>query len=446
MAENQIQIPLPEFNDQIHKWQLEILRNFDNKTARFFQLRWHRRARKTTLLLNILIKEACTHAGKVYGYIAPTYRQAKAIVWRDPNMLDRYLPQEYVKRKNESELFVEFKNKSILAIKGGDDPDSIRGLDFEGVGLDEWALIKKDIWESILRPIIAQSKDRWAIFAFTPKGQNHAYDYWQNESPDWYRSFLPVSKSGLIDKDELAKARLDMPEHLFEQEFECSFEVEEDSFILIPLRHIEELKNINFAETIVGDVIANDPSAGGDECATYVLKNLHIKESKFIYEKDTMKVAGELMVLSARHNINNFAIDNIGVGKGICDRLGELRKNVMEIKSAESASNKNQFYNRRTEMWWYVMKLVMDKALPYPDDKELRRQLGSVKYKVVSSNGQVALEPKLDTKKRLGRSPDRADAFVYGIWATQFMNPRNQIFKPYNYRTGKVEIKPVRYI
>jgi len=219
--------------------------------------------------------------------------------------------------------------------------------------------------------------------------------------------------------------------------------VADDAFILIPMKYIEALKNIHYYDTIVGEVIASDPSAGGDECANYVLRNNRIIDSKFMYEKDTMKVAGELMVLGARHNIVNFAIDNIGVGKGICDRLSELKKTVIEIGSAESATGqfKHQFYNRRTEMWWYMMRRIMDKELPYPQDAELRRQLSSVKYKVVNSNGQIALEPKAETKRRLGRSPDRADAYVYGIWATQFTNPRNQIFKPYNYRTGKPEDK-----
>ncbi len=390
----------------------------------------------------MLIREAISNPKSVYGYIGPTYKQSKSIIWRDPNMLDRYLPRELVKRKNESELFIEFVNGSILAIKGADEPDSIRGMDFSGVGIDEWALIKREIWEEILRPVIAQSSKRWAVFAFTPKGQNHAYEYWQSAEKNklWYRSFLPASISNILPKEELIEAKNDMP-HFYEQEFECSFMAEEDTFTLIPAKYLEALKNVHYYDTIIGEVIASDPSAGGDECANYVLRNNRIIDSKFMYEKDTMKVAGELMVLGARHGIDNFAIDNIGIGKGICDRLSELKKIVMEINSSESATGalKYQFYNRRTEMWWYVMKRIMDKEMPYPDDAELRRQLSSVKYKVVNSNGQIALEPKVETKKRLGRSPDRADAFIYGIFATQFLNPRNQIFKPYNYRTGEPE-------
>lgn len=157
---------------------MRVLQDFDDKIVRFFLLNWHRRARKTTLALNLLIKEACTNSKSRYGYLTSTYKAAKNIVWRDPNMLKRYVPKEVVKKFNESELYVEFKNGSILSLHGSDDPDSLRGLDFRGVVIDEWALVKEIVWNEILRPIIAQNKERWAMFIFTPKGMNHAYHMW----------------------------------------------------------------------------------------------------------------------------------------------------------------------------------------------------------------------------------------------------------------------------
>jgi len=33
----------------------------------------------------------------------------------------------------------------------------------------------------------------------------------------------------------------------------------------------------------------------------------------------------------------------------------------------------------------------------------------------------LLIEPKAEIKKRLGRSPDRADAYVNGLWALQFV-------------------------
>lgn len=218
-------MPREEFCRSITPAQKQVFKDFDARLHRFFLLNWHRRARKTTLALNLLIREAMTTENARFGYVTSTYTAAKNIVWRDPNMLKRYLPVNGVKRTNETELYVEFEKGSILSIHGSDNPDSLRGIDFRGVVLDEWAFISPTVWEEIIRPIIAQSADRWAVFIFTPNGRNHAYEYWirHKNNPEWGRYELPVSKSGLIPAEEVAKIRAEIPQRVFAQEFECVF-------------------------------------------------------------------------------------------------------------------------------------------------------------------------------------------------------------------------------
>lgn len=414
-----IQIPVPEF--QPHKYHLEILQLFDSREEngkRFFQLNWHRRSRKTTLAVNLLIRECVRNPKSVYLYIAPTYKQAKQIIVIDPNMLKRYLPPELGKL-NETELRVDFINGSVLQIKGADDPDSIRGIDCRGVVIDEWAFVKPEIWEEILRPIITQNKDRWAVFTFTPHGQNHAFDYWDKTTdwPEWYRGILRASESGILAREELEKSKIEMPIALYDQEFECSFTTQEE-YSLITSQSLENCRNV--LKAFVEDpkkVIACDPSMGGDECVIYVLEENEIIDSRYIYERDTMKIVGELSVLSAKHKIDSIAVDVIGIGRGVADRLKELGKTIIEVQSAENADEPDRFYNRRTEMWWLASEKINSGKVPYIADIELRRQLSSVKYRVVNSSGLIQLEPKDIAKKILGRSPDRADCFVYGLWA-----------------------------
>lgn len=181
------------------------------------------------MALNMLIEACCETKNKTFGYIAPTYTQAKSIAVVDPMMLKRYVP-ELVKAKpfNESDLRQEFKGGSVLEIKGADNPDSIRGVGWQGVVLEEWATMRygRVIWEEILEPILRENGG-WAMFIYTPKGKNFAYEYFerakQDKSGDWMCSLLRASQSGLIDANELLKARESMPERLFSQEFECSF-------------------------------------------------------------------------------------------------------------------------------------------------------------------------------------------------------------------------------
>jgi len=377
---------------------------------------WHRRARKTTFGLNLLIRECVKNPSQVYGFIAPTYTQAKGIIWTDPNMLDKYLPHWEVKRKNESELIVEFKNKSILAIQGADNPDAVRGKDYRGVFIDEFALCKREIWEEILRPVLTHSKDRWGIFAYTPKGLNHAYEYWSQADSweGWYKSILRASESGIIPSEELIQAKKEMPEILYKQEFECDF-LAGDEFTVIRPSDIELLKNVFQQPLFTKRIISCDPSQGGDVCQVYVFENTKVIEEKELHLNDTMKIVGELMLLGAKYKTKSYSIDSIGIGKGVVDRLSELGQTVLAVNSAESSTD-DRFYNRRAEMWWYVLELMQRREIEYFTDAELKRQLTSVRYKVINSNGLIQLEPKQETKKRLGRSPDKADAFVYGLW------------------------------
>lgn len=420
-----IRIPVESFKP--HKWHLHILKAFDNHAARFFILIWHRRARKTTLMLNILIREAIKNPKSTYAYIAPTYVSAKNIVWRDPKMLDNYLPKELVKRKNESELYVEFTNGSILKILGADRPDALRGPDYVGVCLDEFALMKREIWEEILRPVLTQSPNRWAIFAFTPKGVNHAHEYYvkSKDWPEWMSSMLKGSESGLLDETQLQQAKLEMTEALYNQEIECSFvSREEKSMITSEMLDALESNAIFFEEE--KSVVACDPSEGGDECIIHAVYNTKILETLHLHENDMMKIAGTMVSLAYKHGIKNYAVDDIGIGKGIKDRLSEQGHTVWGIRSSESAFDTDHFYNRRTEMWWYVSDLIKNKLIEPIKDFELKSQLVAPKYEVVDSSGKIKLEPKKYTKDILGRSPDNADAFIYAIWSLQFVKDAKQ--------------------
>jgi len=211
--------------------------------------------------------------------------------------------------------------------------------------------------------------------------------------------------------------------------------VSPDQLILIPTSLLESLKELDLLKPKTKKIISCDPAIGGDECVVQVFDTGNIIEQKILHDRDTMKVAGELMLTGATHKITDYIIDSIGVGKGIVDRLNELGMSVQAFNSAEKSLDE-RFYNRRVEAYWYVMEQMRDKKIEYPQDTELRKQLSSVRYKVISSNGRVQLEAKDKIKERLGRSPDRADAYCMGVWGLQFVNewqPRDKWYRPQRY-------------
>ena len=186
---------------------------------------------------------------------------------------------------------------------------------------------------------------------------------------------------------------------------------------LISTTMLNALKGIYHHPKTVRRIVGCDPSLGGDDCPIQAIENGRIIDAKTLKERDPMKIAGENVIMMNKWKTNSCAIDySGGLGEAIASRIREVRPSarVYSLNSSESALNEDRFENLRAEMWWDLMVKIQDKLIPYPEDEELRRQLSAVRFRVVNSNGKICLEPKEKTKSRLGRSPDDADAFVYG--------------------------------
>lgn len=171
-----------------------------------------------------------THENKVFWYVAPTYRQAKEIVWKDPDMLNKYLPLEIVEKKNDSELTIYFKKThSVLAVKGADDPDSLRGPNPYGTVLDEFEMMSPAVWEEIISPIATANPDAFVWFIGTPKpsGGHFKRLHEQAQTKDgWFALSMGINETGIIPPEQIESARATMTESAFEQEFLCKWHEE----------------------------------------------------------------------------------------------------------------------------------------------------------------------------------------------------------------------------
>lgn len=182
-----------------------------------------RRFGKTFLSIAQLMTWASKKKGN-YWYVAPTYRMAKQIAWRELKEIAE--PTGAVVKKDESDLSLEFNNGSIIALRGADNYDSLRGVSLSGLIMDEFADIKQEAWQFALRPACA---DRLApvLFIGTPKGWNWAkdmYDYGV-DNVDGYESWMfTTEQGGNVPVSEIEAAKRELPETIFKQEFQASFE------------------------------------------------------------------------------------------------------------------------------------------------------------------------------------------------------------------------------
>ena len=202
-----------EYQQEVHK----------NK-KRFSVLVCHRRFGKSVLSINELIKTASDKPRSLCAFIAPTYRQGKSIAWEYLKFYTKPLMQ-FGGSRNESELRIDLFNGSRIQIFGADNPDSIRGLGFDAVVLDEYAIMAPRVWTEIVRPAVSD-KLGWVLFIGTPMGHNQfweVYDYALRGHDEWYAKLYRASDTKVIPVEELEQAREIMTPEQYEQEFECSF-------------------------------------------------------------------------------------------------------------------------------------------------------------------------------------------------------------------------------
>lgn len=184
----------------------------------------HRRFGKSVCAVNHLQKQAtlCPRPRPRFGYIAPTYTQGKSIVWDYMKYYARPIPGV---RIHESELRIDYPNQGQMRIFGADNPDSLRGMYFDGVVLDEYGLHPPKIFTEVVRPMLSD-RQGWALFLGTPNGKNQFYEVVQQArtDPDWFFAEYKASETGIIPAAELHSARSSMTADEYAQEYECSFE------------------------------------------------------------------------------------------------------------------------------------------------------------------------------------------------------------------------------
>lgn len=205
---------------KLHPAQAEIARH----NARFKVVVAGRRFGKTHLCLVRIITEATKKKNQRIWYIAPSFRMAKQIMWRE---LKNAIPKQWLAKKpNETELTLELKNGTEISCKGADNPDSLRGVGLNYVVLDEYQDMRVEVWGECIRPTLATTGGS-ALFIGTPKSFNLLYDaYIMGQDPSkksWMSWQFPTIASPFIPDDEIEQARQDMDPRTFQQEFMASF-------------------------------------------------------------------------------------------------------------------------------------------------------------------------------------------------------------------------------
>lgn len=211
---------------KLHDKQLEILKS----DARFKICAAGRRGGKTYLSAVMLLIEGLKdknehgydlHDKRVF-YVAPTFDQGKRIIWDLLNHLGR----EVIKSTLENTAVITLVNGRKIEIKGADRPDTLRGVGLSYVVMDEYAFMKEEVWDKILRPTLSDVMGD-ALFIGTPEGKNHFYDLFIQAGEDTTGEMAAFTFASIdnptINPKEIAAARAKLSNAVFKQEYEASF-------------------------------------------------------------------------------------------------------------------------------------------------------------------------------------------------------------------------------
>jgi predicted phage terminase large subunit-like protein len=238
-------------------------------------------------------------------YVAPTQGQARDIMWQ--TLLE--LAHPVVTSSHINNLQIKLVNGATISLKGADRPETMRGVSLKFLVMDEYADMKPEVFEQILRPALADQKGG-ALFIGTPMGRNHFYDlykYAELEDDESYQSWHFTSYDNeLLDPDEIDLAKKSMSSYAFRQEFMASFEA----------RGSEMFKEewVKFGEAPeVGDYYISIDLAGFEDVSKKRTKNSKLDESA---------------IAIVKVNENGWHLENIIHGRW---DLAETARKIFEV-------------------------------------------------------------------------------------------------------------------
>lgn len=351
-------------------YQLEVLKS----PKRFKIAVFHRRGGKSKMAFNEQIRKAVSVKG-IYYYFLPTYKQAKQVIW--DSLVKEHIPPEIVKKFNESELAIHYKNGSIQRIVGCEDVNKHRGINPIDVVFDEYSEENEEIWTAIIQPVLRENHGT-ATFIFTPKGKNHAWRLLQQakDDPDWFTSIKTVLDTKGISDDELEKAKKSTPQAFYEQEYMCSFLDNAGSFF----RRIRN--NTYDPEVRVFDAKPGFSYQLGVDLAKYqdwtvitpfCLNDFYVGQQERFNQVDWNLQKARIEAQARRFNSSRVIIDSTGVGDPITEDLERQGLAIESFKFTE--------ISRRQLLDNLALLLEQDK-IKLPNDEGLLVELESMRFEL----------------------------------------------------------------
>lgn len=414
-------------------------------------LRSGRKIGKSTLDAVLALWWVATRPGARVILVAPTYRQVRAILWREVRRLHRNAKQPIGGVLHEApERGLQFADGREIVGMSSDSPEAFQGWSGESESVlyivDEASGVPEEIFSAIIGNLAGGGA---LVLTGNPtKSSGTFFDVFHTKQDHWDTMAVSSLNSPNVIADKIVisglatrkwceqmAAEWGTTSPLYQVHVQGEFATQAENAI-IGLGLVEEGRNrwpdLNrlgpYDKRQLGPLeLGVDPARFGDDSSI-----IFARRGVFAYEPfefrnlDSNQLAARVegIVAELRHDEERptVRVDVIGIGAGVYDRLRESRLLIAQaVNVSETAVNSN--YQRKRDEVWFELRDWLKSGGAIPPDTKLDGELVAPTYTILPT-GKIKVESKDEIKSRLKRSPDRADALALAVY-----NPRRGIAK-----------------
>ena len=247
-------------------------------------------------------------------------------------------------------------------------------------------------------------------------GNTHTDINYGRVDPKEVQKWLDISSGNRDALDFMIRVRGDFPKSGKHQ--------------FISLKHVTPcFKQSYYSEQKKIHTLALDPATSGtDDIALVHRWGANLMSGKLWQEEDTMKIAYQvrdwLKAEGKSFRFKFLAVDAIGDGKGVYDKLSEMKENgelinveqVFSYKSSREANDKERYDRFRDETWQKMKEWFINEKPHFSVEyeelwEELQEEITGLTFDF-TTRGALKLESKKDLRKRGVKSPNLGDALA----------------------------------
>ena len=400
----------------------------EDKEHKYVMANLSRQQGKTTVVTLLCIKWL-SMKGEEIIYFTPTFTLAKRIYAG----IIKMLPQQFVKKANASDLYIETITGSQLRFHSGEAAQSARGSNCTKLIIDEAAYIREEVdgqnfYYNIVMPLTKVRCNKIVMIS-TPRSTfgffyNLCMQAISGERQDMVYIKRTIYEDALIKPEEIEELKKGYPPMAWKCEFECQFIT--DALSVFP--DYERCFDIDETKNTGKCWIGIDPSSVGDDNTIVTIVNDRNEVKQYKIDGTLDSKYSQIASIINRFNPVATYIESNSIGEVMAN---EIKKQLKRKSNFYSFATTNE--SKKDYIGLIAVAIANGDIHFEKGNKLLYSEMSTFTYKLTKTGNITfaAQEPfHDDTVTSLGIAMQCKEDFKHsGINSTRFVNAGVQIYR-----------------